>query len=61
MIGVKTSRDMRSKIQNGFWGIKLLLLVGLMVAAFFIDNTFFTGAWGYIALLGAFFFILIQV
>ena len=45
MIGVKSSKDGRAGVQNGFWGIKLLLLIGGVVGAFFIPaaNTFSTG------------------
>ena len=45
MIGVKSSKDGRSGIQNGFWGIKILLVIGGVVGAFFIPaaNTFSTG------------------
>lgn len=43
MFGVKHSRDCRGSLQNGWWAIKLLLIAGLMTAAFFIDNDFFVG------------------
>jgi hypothetical protein len=36
-------------------------MIGLMVAAFFIKNEFFLGAWGWISLVGAFIFVLIQM
>ena len=36
MLGVKSSRDPRSGIQNGFWAIKFLILIGIIVGAFFI-------------------------
>ena len=42
MIGVKSSNDPRAGIQNGFWGIKFLVVIGGMVGAFFIPN----GAFG---------------
>lgn len=61
MIKVKSSQDGRSALQNGMWGPKLLLLTGIIVGAFFIDNSFFFGTWGYIGLIGAFFFIIIQM
>lgn len=60
MIKVETSRDPRSGLQNGWWLIKLVLLVGGMVGAFFIPNTFFA-VWGWIGLVGAFLFIIVQV
>ncbi|XP_065054525.1 probable serine incorporator [Rhopilema esculentum] len=62
MIGVKSSKDGRAGVQNGFWGIKLLLIIGGVVGAFFIPaaNTFST-AWMYIGLIGGFLFIIIQL
>eukprot|EP00056_Hartaetosiga_gracilis_P000901 m.41249 g.41249 ORF g.41249 m.41249 type:complete len:435 (+) comp10408_c0_seq1:74-1378(+) len=60
MIGVKSSRDPRSSIQNGWWSIKLLFLTGLSVGAFFIDNSFFFGI-GWFGLVCGFIFILIQM
>lgn len=30
-IGVKTSKDPRAGIQNGFWGIKYLIIIGICV------------------------------
>eukprot|EP00730_Choanoeca_flexa_P012682 TRINITY_DN4516_c0_g1_i1.p1 TRINITY_DN4516_c0_g1~~TRINITY_DN4516_c0_g1_i1.p1 ORF type:complete len:448 (+),score=119.33 TRINITY_DN4516_c0_g1_i1:58-1401(+) len=58
-IGVKSSKDPRSALHNGLWLFKLIMLVGAMVGAFFIDNTFFI-AWGWIGLVGAFLFMLVQ-
>lgn len=45
MIGVKSSKDGRAGVQNGFWGIKFLLIIGGAVGAFFIPaaNTFSSG------------------
>lgn len=44
MYGVKSSKDPRSGIQNGFWGIKVLIYIGLIVGAFFIPTgTFIEG------------------
>jgi len=60
MIKVKSSRDVRAGLQNGWWFIKLLLLIGGMVGAFFIPNTFFA-VWGWIGLVGAFIFIIVQM
>ena len=42
-IGVKSSQDPRAALHNGLWLVKLVLLVGAMVGAFFINNTFFIG------------------
>ncbi|EDO29056.1 predicted protein, partial [Nematostella vectensis] len=69
MYGVTSSRDVRSKIQNGFWGIKILLFLGAIVAAFFIPQGKFSEGkfykppflWMYFGLIGSFLFILIQL
>ncbi|KAI9142034.1 serine incorporator/TMS membrane protein [Paraphysoderma sedebokerense] len=61
MIGVKSSRDPRSGIQNGFWGPKILIWILLIVASFFIPNEFFITYSNYIALIGAGFFVLLQL
>ncbi|KAJ7365805.1 Serine incorporator 3 [Desmophyllum pertusum] len=60
-IGVNSSKDCRGGLNNGFWGLKFLLLVGLWVAAFFIPRGIFGVAWMYIGFIGAFLFILIQL
>jgi len=64
MIGVKSSKDPRAGIQNGFWAIKYLVLIGTAVGAFFIpedgSGTFGT-TWMYFGLIGGFLFILIQL
>lgn len=61
MYGVKSSKDARSGIQNGFWGIKVLIFIGAIVGAFFIPDGKFTEVWLYFGLIGAFLFILIQL
>ncbi|KAK9879794.1 hypothetical protein WA026_006854 [Henosepilachna vigintioctopunctata] len=62
MIGVKTSRDPRAGIQNGFWGIKYLLVIGVTIGAFFIpEGAFFGSVWMYFGMIGGFMFILIQL
>ena len=60
---VKSSKDFRAGIQNGFWGIKYLLIIGGTVGAFFIpakDGTF-SEVWMYFGMIGGFLFILIQL
>ena len=61
MIGVRTSRDPRSGWQNGFWGVKYLIIVGGCVGAFFIPHGSFGPTWMYFGLLGGFAFILVQL
>jgi len=61
MIGVKSSNDFRAGIQNGFWAIKYLILIGGMVGAFFIPGPEFANVWMYFGMVGGFLFILIQL
>jgi len=61
MIGVKSSNDPRAGIQNGFWGIKYLIIIGGMVGAFFIPGGTFGEVWMYFGMIGGFLFILIQL
>jgi hypothetical protein len=63
MIKVKSSRDPRSKIQNGFWFFKYAILVGIAVGAFYIPygTGVFDRAMMYMGMVGAFLFILIQL
>ncbi|XP_063917865.1 probable serine incorporator isoform X3 [Zophobas morio] len=61
MIGVKTSRDPRAGIQNGFWGLKYLLVIGGIIGAFFIPEGSFGETWMYFGMIGGFLFILIQL
>ncbi|XP_007893061.1 serine incorporator 1 [Callorhinchus milii] len=61
MIQVKTTKDPRNGIQNGFWFFKFLALVGIIVGAFFIPNGTFSTVWFYFGIVGAFSFIIIQL
>lgn len=61
MIRVRSSKDPRATIQNGFWFFKFLLLVGIAVGAFFIPDGIFNSVWYYFGMLGSFFFIIIQL
>jgi serine incorporator 1/3 len=59
LVGVNNSKDKRAAIQNGFWGPKIVIWIGLIVGTFFIPNTFFE-VWGnYVALVGAMLFLLL--
>jgi len=60
-IGVKTSKDPRAGIQNGFWGLKYLILIGATVGAFFIKGASFGITWMYFGMIGGFVFIMIQL
>ncbi|XP_068241878.1 serine incorporator 1-like isoform X2 [Palaemon carinicauda] len=61
MIGVKSSKDPRAGIQNGFWAIKYLILIGGIIGAFFIPRGSFGDVWMYFGMIGGFLFILIQL
>ncbi|XP_051948363.1 serine incorporator 2-like [Xyrauchen texanus] len=61
MIRVRSSRDPRAAIQNGFWFFKFLILVALTVGAFFIPDGTFNSVWYYFGVVGSFIFILIQL
>lgn len=61
MIGVRSSKDPRAGIQNGFWGIKYLIIIGGMIGAFFIPGGTFGMVWMYFGMIGGFLFILIQL
>jgi len=61
MIGVKTSRDPRAGLQNGFWGFKYLAIIAGCVGAFFIPHGGFGPTWMYVGLVGGMLFIIIQL
>uniref|UniRef100_A0A8C8ZEX2 Serine incorporator 3 n=1 Tax=Prolemur simus TaxID=1328070 RepID=A0A8C8ZEX2_PROSS len=61
MLKVKTSKDPRAAVHNGFWFFKIAALVGIMVGAFYIPGGPFTTAWFTVGMGGAAFFILIQL
>ncbi|XGW05362.1 hypothetical protein V3C99_016042 [Haemonchus contortus] len=61
MFGVKTSKDPRSPIQNGFWFFKYLLLAGLTVGFFFIRSEHLSTPLMWFGMIGGFLFILIQL
>ncbi|XP_050673448.1 probable serine incorporator isoform X3 [Leptidea sinapis] len=60
-IGVKSSKDPRAGIQNGFWGIKYLLIIGGIIGAFFIPEGQFASTWMVFGMIGGFMFIIIQL
>ncbi|KAG7325732.1 hypothetical protein KOW79_010657 [Hemibagrus wyckioides] len=61
MIRVRSSKDPRASIQNGFWFFKFLILVGITVGAFFIPDGTFNTVWYYFGMVGSFIFILMQL
>ncbi|XP_046606691.1 probable serine incorporator isoform X2 [Neodiprion virginianus] len=61
MIRVKSSKDPRAPIQNGFWAIKYLIVIGGIIGAFFIPEGSFGITWMYFGMIGGFLFIIIQL
>jgi len=60
-IGVRSSKDPRAGIQNGFWALKFLIVTGIIIGAFFIPRGQFGQVWMYFGMIGGFIFIIIQL
>ncbi|EEH05886.1 DNA mismatch repair protein pms1 [Histoplasma capsulatum G186AR] len=59
LLGVRSSKDGRAGLQNGFWGPKIIAWLLLVVMSFFIPEGFFF-VWGsYISFIGAILFLLL--
>ncbi|VDO22794.1 unnamed protein product [Brugia timori] len=61
MLGVKSSRDTRSKIQNGFWFFKYVIVIGITVGLFYISSEKISSPLMWTGLIGGFIFILLQL
>jgi hypothetical protein len=59
LLGVRTSKDSRAALQNGFWGPKILVWIGFVVMSFFIPEDFFFVYGHYIAFISAMLFLLL--
>ncbi len=59
LLGVRSSKDGRAALQNGFWGPKIILWLAFVVMTFFIPESFFMFWGNYIALAGAMLFLLL--
>lgn len=59
LVGVHSTTNPRSKIQNGFWAPKLLLWALLTVVSFFIPDKFFIGWSTYISVIAGALFLLV--
>ena len=59
LLGVKTSKDGRAGLQNGFWGPKIIVWLIFIVLTFLIPESFFR-IWGqYFSFIGAMLFVLL--
>uniref|UniRef100_A0A2K6D5T4 Serine incorporator 3 n=1 Tax=Macaca nemestrina TaxID=9545 RepID=A0A2K6D5T4_MACNE len=61
MLKVKTSKDPRAAVHNGFWFFKIAALIGIMVGSFYIPGGYFSSVWFVAGMIGAALFILIQL
>lgn len=59
-IGIRSTKDPRALLNDGWWPLKLPLLLAVIVGCFFIPNEFFT-YYAWVAIIGAGLFILIQL
>ncbi|KXX83331.1 Membrane protein TMS1 [Madurella mycetomatis] len=59
MLGVRSSKNPRAAIQNGYWGPKIIAWLGLIVLTFFIPDTFFQFWGNYIAMICAMLFLIL--
>ena len=61
LFGVCSSRERRAAINNGFWGVKILVLSLLTFLFLFIPHSDYTGeVWTFFGLNGGFAFIILQ-
>ena len=59
---VSSVKEARARLHNGFWYIKLLVMVVILIAAFHLPNSqLFGRLWMYAGLTGGFMFALIQI
>ncbi|KAE8148369.1 serine incorporator-domain-containing protein [Aspergillus avenaceus] len=59
LLGVKSSKNGRAVLQNGFWGPKIILWIAFVVMSFFIPQQFFFVYGHYIAFICAMLFLLL--
>lgn len=61
MVCVKSSEDVRASFQNGFWPIKLVIFVGLLIGALYIPAGIFDTIWMWFGLIGGSVFMPMQL
>ncbi|XP_068743053.1 probable serine incorporator [Montipora capricornis] len=62
VVGVTNVDEFRARIHNGFWYIKFLVLIALIICSLMIPQSLlFNRIWMYFGLAGGFLFILIQL
>lgn len=62
MVFVRNSRDPRAMLQNGLWFFKILIVIGLLVGAFYIPaDGSFENVFMYFGIIGGFLFIIMQL
>ncbi len=59
LIGVRSSKQPRAAIQNGYWGPKIIAWIAFIVLSFFIPNEFFMFWGNYVALIAAMLFLVL--
>jgi serine incorporator 1/3 len=57
-IGIKSSKDLRSPIHNGFWPIKFVIWAGLIVSTFYFPISAFYNYWVATFVFSTFFIVL---
>jgi hypothetical protein len=45
VFGVRNTMDWRASLQNGFWAMKFVLWIGLLVGTFYMPDTLFYNYW----------------
>ncbi len=60
MIKIYNEEDKRMIIQDGWWGVKIIVLIILTIISFWIPNEFFI-IYSWIAFIGSIIFIIIQI
>lgn len=59
LVGVRSTKNPRAALQNGFWGPKIIAWLGLIVLTFFIPDGFFMFWGNYVAFIGAMLFLIL--